>query len=150
MEIISENKFLDRFEKGVAFFLIFFLLLLITTMIVVVAALFLRNVGDVLSAITTISDMQSAVMRSFSGVLLILLGLELLETVKVYCTHHRIRVETILTIALIALGRHVLIIDLHHTEASLLYGVAALIFALSLSYFLMKKGRLSDEVRAGD
>ena len=90
--------------------------------------------------------MQEAVQRSFSGIFLILLGLELLETVKVYFTRHQIRAETILFVALIASGRHVLIIDQHHTDASTLYGIAALIMVLSGSYFLVRKGRVLGEL----
>ena len=85
------------------------------------------------------ADIQETALRAFSGVLLVLLGLELLDTVKVYFREHQIRVEVILMVGLMAMGRHVLEIDLHHIEPLTLFGFATLILALSVSYFLVKR-----------
>ncbi|MEJ2690817.1 MAG: phosphate-starvation-inducible PsiE family protein [Deltaproteobacteria bacterium] len=143
---IPGSRFIERFEKGVAFYLICFLSLLLVILLLLLTYLFTIRLGEALPSLRTVSDMQEAVQRSFSGIFLILLGLELLETVKVYFTRHQIRAETILIVALIASGRHVLIIDLHHTDASTLYGIAALIMVLSGSYFLVRKGRVLGEL----
>ena len=148
---IPGSRFIDRFEKGIALYLIWFLSLLLVILLLLLTVLFVTKPREVLSSsLKTVSDMQEAVQRSFSGILLILLGLELLETVKVYFTRHQIRAETILIVALIAAGRHVLIIDLHHTDASSLYGITALIMALAGSYFLVRKGRLLGELSQGE
>ena len=147
---IPGSRFIDRFEKGIALYLIWFLSLLLVILLLLLTVLFVTRLREVLPSLKTVSDIQEAVQRSFSGILLILLGLELLETVKVYFTRHQIRAETILIVALIAAGRHVLIIDLHHTDASSLYGITALIMALAGSYFLVRKGRLLGELSQGE
>jgi len=149
LDMIPGSRWLDRFEKGIALYLICFLFLVLFILLVVLTVLFVARVGEVLPSIRTASDAQVAVQRSFSGILLILLGLELLETVKVYFSQHQVRAETIIIVALIALGRHVLIIDLHHTDASTLYGIAALIMVLSGSFYLVRKGRLLGESNDG-
>jgi len=44
-----------------------------------------------------------------------------------------------LLVGLIAMGRHVLEIDLHHIEPLILFGFSSLLLALAASYFLVKR-----------
>jgi uncharacterized membrane protein (DUF373 family) len=98
--------------------------------------------------------LQQAALRAFSGVLLVLLGLELLDTVKVYFREHSVRVEVILLVGLIAMGRHVLEIYLHHIKPVVLFGFSSLILVLAVSYFLVKRAQVSPVIKfkaqAGD
>jgi uncharacterized membrane protein (DUF373 family) len=82
--------------------------------------------------------------RAFGGVLVVVLGLELIETLKVYFHEHQVRVEVIMIVGLIAVGRHVIQIDYVHEEASQLFGLGALIVSLALGYFLVGKSGRSD------
>lgn len=61
------------------------------------------------------------------------------ETVKVYFREHSVRVEVILLVSLIAMGRQVLEIDLHHIDLLILFGFSSLLLALAVSYFLVKR-----------
>jgi len=70
-------------------------------------------------------------------VLLLMLGLELLETLKTYFKHYHIRTEVILVVAMIAVGRHIIQFDFEHTSGSVLAGMAGLILALAMSYYLV-------------
>jgi uncharacterized membrane protein (DUF373 family) len=72
-------------------------------------------------------------------ILLILIGLELLESFKVYDSDERTKVEVILAIALIAIARKVITLDLKKTPSTTLGGIALIIISLSLGYFLIKK-----------
>jgi uncharacterized membrane protein (DUF373 family) len=94
------------------------------------ATLFLGNID-------TIHELQSALQRAFAGVLLVLLGMELLETLKNFFTAHHVRLQVILIVAIIAVTRHIMVLDLDHTEAGVLLGVGVLIVALTLGYFLI-------------
>ena len=47
-------------------------------------SLFVSGIQTNLGSINSVAEMQSAVQRVFAGVLLLLLGLELLETLKTY------------------------------------------------------------------
>jgi uncharacterized membrane protein (DUF373 family) len=47
--------------------------------------------------------------------LTVILALELLETLKAYFAEHRVRLEVILIVSIIAVGRHALEIDFDHT-----------------------------------
>jgi uncharacterized membrane protein (DUF373 family) len=136
-----ESK-VEKFEEIVVAALAFLLVLIVAIILVVVSYFFVSKMVEVLSSLEKIADVQQYALRAFSGVLLVLLGLELLDTVKVYFREHNVRVEVILLVALIAMGRHVLEIDLHHIEPLILFGFSTLILALSASYFLVKRAQI--------
>jgi len=85
------------------------------------------------------SFMSAELHVVFSGFLAILLGLELLTTVKVYLTDGVIHVEAVLVVALIAIGRHIIELDFDTAEWQSLLGIAALVIALGVGYFAVKK-----------
>lgn len=75
----------------------------------------------------------------FGFFLMILIGLELLESLRAYVSEDQIHVEVIFTIALIAVARKVITLDLSEIPPGLLYGIAAIVFSLGTGYFLIKK-----------
>ena len=133
---------MEKFEGVIVAILAFFLVLIIVTISAVAAYLFASKLTD-LGSINNIPELQESAMRAFSGILLVLLALELLDTVKVYFREHVVRVEVILLVGLIAMGRHVLEIDLHHIDPLTLFGFSSLILALAISYFFVKRAPLS-------
>jgi uncharacterized membrane protein (DUF373 family) len=133
-------RVLERVERAVVILLIVLLTLVICVALVDLYVLFVMRVGSRVSEIRTAGDFQQALQNAFGGVLMVLLGLELLETVKVYFQEHRIRVEIIMFVAIIATGRHIIQIDTHNADPLMLFGLAALMLALSTSYFLLKRG----------
>jgi len=54
-----------------------------------------------------------------------------------------VAVLAVLLVGLIAMGRHVLEIDLHHIVPLTLFGFSTLILALAISYFFVKRAPLS-------
>ncbi len=75
----------------------------------------------------------------FGLFLLVLLGIELASTLKTYLTEKEIRVEVVFTVALIAIGRKVIILDVKEISSLSLLGIAAIIISLSVGYFLVKR-----------
>jgi uncharacterized membrane protein (DUF373 family) len=95
----------------------------------------------------TVNSLQEGLQNVFGAVLLVLLGLELIDTLKVYFIEHEVRTEVILVVAMIAVGRHVIQVDFHHTGGLELIGMAAVVVALAVSYYLVKRSRSrADEV----
>jgi uncharacterized membrane protein (DUF373 family) len=74
----------------------------------------------------------------FGLFLLVLIGIELMETLKVYLTERAIHVEVVFTVALIAVGRKVIILDVKEMPGVTLFAIAAIIIAMSFGYFLLK------------
>jgi uncharacterized membrane protein (DUF373 family) len=87
-----------------------------------------------LGEIETIPQLQEAVQRLFAGILLVVLGLELMDTLRNYFIEHRLRVELLISVALIAVARHVIQLDYEHTSAWLVASLALLVFSLAASY----------------
>jgi uncharacterized membrane protein (DUF373 family) len=77
----------------------------------------------------------------FGEFLLVLIGLELLETLKAYARETIIRAEVILLVAMIALSRKIITLELKYTTPAQLLGIAALLIALAVAYFLIRRTR---------
>jgi uncharacterized membrane protein (DUF373 family) len=78
-------------------------------------------------------------LEVFGFFLMILIGLELLETIKVYIKEDKIHTEVVFLVAMIAIARKVIILDLEKYPAVVLYGIAAIIFALAAGYYLFRR-----------
>lgn len=78
-------------------------------------------------------------MDLFSIFLVLLIGLELLETVKAYLKHDIVHVEFIILVSIIAIARKVIIWDFEKYNTNELISLAIMITALGITYFLLKK-----------
>lgn len=102
-------------------------------------SVFFERIRSSLNSIDTIAELQVGVEQIFAGVLLLMLGLELLKSLRSFFSAARFQVEIIIIVAIIAIARHVMLIDLEHTSGPVLVGAAALILALALSYVLVRQ-----------
>ena len=137
------RKLLLDFHEKFETFIVSTLLVLLMIVIFIATGEFIyllfRGLGDRLREIETLDFMQSQMHVVFAGFLIILLGIELMETVKMYLTDHVIHVEVVYLVAMIAVGRHIIEIDYVHTEPFMLFGTAALVIALAAGYYLLKR-----------
>lgn len=77
----------------------------------------------------------------FGLFMLVVIGIELLETImKTYVTQGKPHYDVVLAVAIIAISRKVIILDLREVNGLSLIGIAAIIIALTGGYFLMKRG----------
>ena len=84
-------------------------------------------------------------LEIFGLFLLVLIGIELLETIiKTFQTQGQPHYEVVLSVAIIAIARKVIILDLQEVDSWVMLGIAAIILALTAGYFLMKKGQAFD------
>jgi uncharacterized membrane protein (DUF373 family) len=133
------ERMLKWFERAVLHAAQLLLMLVILLALVLLWYVFVTAVRKHVADISTIPLLTLAVQRGFAGVLLIVLGLELLETLRVYFTEHRVRLEIILVVATIAVARHVINLDFEHIRGVELAGIAGLILALTGGYYVVKK-----------
>ena len=70
---------------------------------------------------------------------MILIGLELLETIKMYLAEDQIHVEVVMLVAIIAVCRKVILLDLNYIEPMAVIGLALIIVSLGGSYFLVRR-----------
>jgi uncharacterized membrane protein (DUF373 family) len=131
------HKFLNLFEKAIVAVLIVIMVLIIVLATVVLGASLIRHVtaspgylpGDV------------ELLDIFGYVLLILIGVELLDTIKAYLSEHVFHVEVVLEVAMIAVARKVILLDYKEYSGLTILAIAALILALGVGYYLEKRGR---------
>ena len=86
---------------------------------------------------TFVVDAQG-LMELFSLILILLIGLELIETVKAYLDDGALHVELVLLVAIIAIARKVVVWDFDKYSHVELYSLSAMVLALAVSYFLVK------------
>lgn len=133
----------ERFNRGFSRWILSGVQLLLMALVALglldLCYLLVRGISGKLEAIQSVGDLQHAMQHGFAGILLILIGLELMETVRVYVHDQHVRLETVLAVAVIAVGRHILEIDLEATAGTSLIGVAALTLALGVGYFLARR-----------
>ena len=111
----------------------------ITAALFILVLLVLRELGRSWSKIDSIAELQDAVQALFAGVLLVVLGLELMDTLRNYFIEHRLRVEFLISVALIAVARHVIQLDYEHDSPWLVIAIAVLMFSLAVSYVAVRK-----------
>ncbi len=68
----------------------------------------------------------------------VLIALEILENITAYLKKHVIQVELVIVTSLIAVSRKIIILDLEKKTAADLIGLASAIFALSISYLIVR------------
>ncbi|MDG1255136.1 MAG: phosphate-starvation-inducible PsiE family protein [Glaciecola sp.] len=70
---------------------------------------------------------------------IILIGFELVETVEMYFKENVIHAEVVLLVAVIAVSRKVILLDLEKYDPIATIGLALIIIALGGCYYLIKK-----------
>lgn len=84
----------------------------------------------------------TATLLSIFGLFLnILIALELLENITAYLRKHSIQLELVIITSLTAVARKIIILDFNKTSGLELIALALAIFALSISYWLVRQTR---------
>lgn len=84
-------------------------------------------------------DFQRSIIDLFGLFFLVLVGVELLETLKMYTKEHVVHVEVVLLVALIVAARKIILIDYTTTPSDIFFGISAIIIAIGITYYLIKK-----------
>ena len=134
-------KLIANIERWVVLGLLVLMLLVVVAssielaIIIVQAALENRVSDEPAYLILDINELLSI----FGFFLLVLIGLELLASVKMYLEDDIVHVELVMLIALIAVSRKIIVIDYAKIDGITVLGIAALVLVLSVGYYLMKR-----------
>lgn len=69
----------------------------------------------------------SRLLEIFGMFLLVLIGIELLESIRTYLDQKLVHIEVVLSVALIAIARKVIILEVKDLEPLVLMGIASII-----------------------
>ncbi len=128
---------MDWFERIVVYILIVLMMLLI---LLAVAGLVIALIRESVHQPSSILGVDR-LLEYFGYVLLVMIGVELLDAIQAYLMEHVVHVEVVLEVALIAVARKIIILDLKDVPSTTLFGIAALVTALAVAFYLEKRGR---------
>jgi len=132
------EKLLKKFEHYIVLGLLAMMALVVLLGTVELAVIIVQRVltDQPKILLLNIPDM----LEIFGFFMMILIGLELIETIKIYLVDESIHVEIICLVAIVAVARKVIVLDVYKLPPVTLLGIAAIILALSIGYFFIKKG----------
>ena len=132
-------EYLNRFER-----LIYYALMVMLALVIFLGVIEL--VVIIFYALFTDFSFRLAnfeILEIFGYFLLILIGIELLETIKAYLIKNEIHVEIIILVAIIAVARKIILLDPFAESESLnssgMIALGVVVVALAASYYLVRK-----------
>lgn len=131
----SMQAFLKKFEYVIVLSLIIMMVIVVVLSTVELGWIIIRDIITPPIILLEIDEL----LEIFGFFLLVLIGIELLEIIKAYFMTHVVHVEIVLEVALIAIARKVIILDINNYESLTLAGIAALISAVALAFFVIKR-----------
>ncbi len=131
----SLKEILHTFTRGIILALIVMMMLAVLLSTV---ELLIILVAEVLKPPTYLLGIDN-LFEIFGFFMMILIGLELLESIRTYLTEELLHVEVVFLVAMIAITRKVIILEVKDLDPLVLIGIASIILALAGGYFLVKK-----------
>lgn len=110
-------------------------------MVIVILAIVFDLAVVLIQAIFTTAPgefLGQTVIDIFGLFLTVLIALEILENITAYIQKHVVQVELVIATALTAVGRKFIILDLDKVSGTTLIGLAIAIFALAISYWIVR------------
>src|SRR4051812_9841596 len=95
------NRLVAKFEALIIALLQLLLVIAVTAGTAQLFILFIKRLPESWNSIDSAGDLHTVLQNAFGGVLVVVLGLELIETLKVYFHEHQVRVEVIMIVGLI-------------------------------------------------
>ena len=141
-------EYINKIEKAI------YAVLMIMLVVVLVFALFDLGsvlVGSLIDTTPWLLDTHEMI-TVLGGFLLVLIGVELLDTIKAYFRENTIHVEIVLLLAIIAIARKVILLDpssmTGYEFGVEMMGIGVIIVGLAAGYFMIKKAGIARESAA--
>ena len=128
-------EILKKFERAVVLALIVMMMIVVMLATIELGWIIIK---DIITPPVILLEINQ-LLEIFGFFLLVLIGVELLETIKAYLTEKVVHVEIVLEVALIAIARKVIILDLEKYGGLTLLGIAALILSVAAGYYAVKR-----------
>jgi uncharacterized membrane protein (DUF373 family) len=140
--------YLKKFEKALVYALMVMMALVLLLATVELGWIIVK---DVFSPPVFLLEIEE-LLDIFGLFMLVIIGIELLETImKTYLKENVNHVEVVFLVAMIAIGRKVIILDIKDVSGITLVGIGAIIITLSVGYYLIKKKKSTEKpVSAND
>ena len=128
-------KFIETFEKWIVYALIVLMSIVVVVETYELGWIIVRDLISPPFMLLEINDL----LEIFGFFLLVLIGLELLESTRIYLVKGIVHVQVVLEVALIAVARKVIILDIEKYDGLTLLGFAGLILGVAVAFhFIMR------------
>jgi uncharacterized membrane protein (DUF373 family) len=136
-------EIVNKFEKGVYAVLMALLMVVIVVSVFDLAVLMYKSWG-----ISSKYVLETSVIITLLGAfLLVLICIELLDTIKAYFEENTIHVEIVILLAIIAISRKVILLDptgMNGIEFGVeMMGIGVIVICLAAGYYFLKKAGIS-------
>ncbi len=124
-------------KKWMVFFILILMVLIVAVSIVELAIILYQEIADTPEGLLFLDIGE--LLRIFGFVFMILIGFELMETIEMYFKNNIIHAEVVILIAVIAVSRKVILLDLEKHDPISVIGLSLIIVALGASYYFIKR-----------
>lgn len=141
---MKAEKIIQKFEK-ITIYILLTLMALVIIGAIIWFAFFLIKDFIVVTHGNLMMDLSNHMMQIFGFMFSIIIGLEIFDTIKVYLEKHVFHAEMIILVAIIAVSRKIIILDMSHLSPIKIIAIALLIASLTGSYFIIKKSKKQEK-----
>ncbi|MEI6892342.1 MAG: phosphate-starvation-inducible PsiE family protein [Pontiella sp.] len=129
------KKLFEKFERAIVLALMAFMMLVVLLSTIEVGVILWQQMVEPPFLLMNAKEM----MEVFGFILMIVIGLELLETIKAYLDKKVIHVEVVLLVAIVAVARKIIIMDYKDITPQMIFAVAALVISLSIGFYAVRR-----------
>ena len=130
------DRFFDKVEKYIAIALLGLMAVIVISATFEVAYLVAINIFRPPGFFIGVEDL----FQVFGLFLMVLIGLELLTSIRFFIVDSNIHAELMILVAMTAITRKVVIMDAKDIDPMSMFGIGFIIIALAVSYFLIRRG----------
>jgi len=127
------NKIATFIEKFIIYALIGMMVIILILATIELGYYLVKNI---LNSNYLLIDLDN-LMDLFGVFLLVLIGIELLDTIKVYLRRNVVHVEVVVLVAIIAIARKVVVLKIEQLSGELIMGIGVLVISLSVHFIIL-------------
>lgn len=129
-------RFLHRIIRTAVRFLAILMVLVILWGVGDVVYVFYLKLSEPPALLMDIGD----IFDIFGAFMVVLIAIEIFINIRLYLGTSVIPIQLVVATALMAIARKVIVLDLADTEAIYVFGIAAVVMALGVTYWMVAKG----------
>lgn len=133
------KKIFQYFERGIIIALLGLMAVVILVSLYELSVLIFNDIFDARADATHTLFSENNILEILSFIMLVVISLELFETIKLYLDRHVISADFIILVALTAVARKIIIMDYSRYDPLMIIGLGVIVIALSLGYYFIKK-----------
>ena len=130
-------KLTKRIKQGVSLAVLLLMAVIVASSVIELSIVLFNEIFDAKDD-SLFLDVDE-LFKIFSFVFIILIGFEMMETIEMYFKKNVVHAEVVLLVAVIAVTRKVILLDLEKYDPVAIIGLGIIILSLGACYYLIKR-----------